>query len=83
MANGKKDFDEIDCSVRTTMLNQIVECTTKPILFDESSCLNDNKFKLVIRTLERSGVSAVILGNNQKPHDVEELMEKVKTVVQT
>ena len=83
LANGKKDFDEIDCSVRTTMLNQIVECTTKPILFDESSCLNDNKFKLVIRTLERSGVSAVILGNNQKPHDVEELMEKVKTVVQT
>ena len=94
LANGKKDFNEIDCSARTTMLNQIVECTTKPILFDESSCSNNNKFKLVIRTLERLGVSAVILGNNKKVSDkilqngfrlnyVEELSEKIKTVVQT
>jgi phosphoenolpyruvate phosphomutase len=95
LANGRKNIDEIDCSTRTSMLNQIAECTTKPILFDESSCSNNNKFKVIIRTLERLGVSAVILGNNQKVNNdkilqnginlnyVELLTQKIQTVVQT
>ena len=56
---GKPDIEAVDLTTRLQDLTNILECTTKPIIFDGDT--GGNHFSFTVRTLERNGVSAVII----------------------
>lgn len=60
-AKGKPDIEAVDVSARMTTLNEILEVTTKPIIYDADTGGQAEHFKFTVRTLERLGVSAAII----------------------
>lgn len=60
-AKGKPDIEAVDVSARMTTLNEVLEVTTKPIIYDADTGGQVEHFKFTVRTLERLGVSAVII----------------------
>lgn len=60
-ARGKPDIEAVDISSRVAMLNEILEVTTKPIVFDGDTGGIPEHFVFTVRTLERLGISAVII----------------------
>ena len=60
-AKGKPDIELVDMTARTNSLNDIMEVTTKPIIFDADTGGLVEHFAYNVRTLERVGVSAVII----------------------
>jgi len=58
---GRPDIESVDISSRMAVLDEIVDATTKPIVFDGDSGGRDEHFAYTIRALERIGVSAVII----------------------
>ncbi len=58
---GKPDIECVDLTSRLHTVNDILEVTTKPILFDGDSGGLPEHFAFMVRTLERLGVSAVII----------------------
>lgn len=60
-AKGKPDIEAVDFSARMTTLNEVLEVTTKPIIYDADTGGQTEHFKFTIRTLERLGVSAAII----------------------
>lgn len=60
-AKGKPDIECVDLTSRLNTLNDIVEVTTKPIIFDGDTGGITEHFVFGVRTLERLGVSAVII----------------------
>ena len=60
-AKGKPDIEAVDVSARMTILNEVLEVTTKPILYDGDTGGQPEHFVFTVRTLERLGVSAVII----------------------
>lgn len=60
-AKGKPDIGCVDMTSRMNTLNDILEVTTKPIIFDGDSGGLVEHFEFMVRTLEREGVSAVII----------------------
>ena len=60
-AKGKPDTEAVDFSARMTMLNEVLEVTTKPIIYDADTGGHAEHFKFTVRTLERLGVSAAII----------------------
>jgi len=60
-AKGKPDIEAVDVSARMTTLNEALEVTTKPIIYDADTGGQTEHFKFTVRTLERLGVSAVII----------------------
>lgn len=60
-AKGKPDIEAVDVSSRTSTLNEIMEVTTKPIIYDADTGGQIEHFKFTVRTLERMGVSAAII----------------------
>ncbi len=60
-AKGKPDIELVDLTSRTQTLQDILEITTKPIIFDGDTGGQVEHFTFNIRTLERLGVSAVII----------------------
>lgn len=60
-AKGKPDTEAVDVSARMTTLNEVIEVTTKPILYDGDTGGQPEHFVFTVRTLERLGVSAVII----------------------
>lgn len=60
-SRGKPDIEAIDLSTRLQSVNDIFEVTTKPLLFDGDTGGKPEHFKYTVRTLERLGVSAVII----------------------
>ncbi|NIM18441.1 MAG: phosphoenolpyruvate mutase [Candidatus Aminicenantes bacterium] len=60
-AKGKPDIGCVDMTSRLNTLNDILEVTTKPIIFDGDSGGLVEHFEFMVRTLEREGVSAVII----------------------
>ncbi|MCX5847571.1 MAG: phosphoenolpyruvate mutase [Deltaproteobacteria bacterium] len=60
-AKGKPDIECVDLTSRTRTLNDILEVTTKPIIFDGDTGGIAEHFVFMVRTLERLGVSAVII----------------------
>lgn len=59
--NGKPDIELVDLTSRLQKINEILEVTTKPIIFDADSGGVIEHFVYNVRTLERTGVSAVII----------------------
>lgn len=60
-AKGKPDIEAVDVSARMTTLNEVLEVTTKPIIYDADTGGQTEHFKFTVKTLERLGVSAVII----------------------
>ena len=58
---GKPDIELVDMTSRLRTINDIMEVTTKPIIFDGDTGGLTEHFVYNVRTLERMGVSAVII----------------------
>ena len=58
---GKPDIEAVDVTARMQTLNDVLEVTTKPIIYDAGTGGQNEHFKFTVRTLERLGVSAVII----------------------
>jgi phosphoenolpyruvate phosphomutase len=58
---GKPDIEAIDISSRLVNVNDLLEVTSKPIIFDGDTGGKPEHFIYTVRTLERLGVSAVII----------------------
>ena len=60
-AKGKPDIELVDLSSRLRTIDDIMEVTTKPIILDGDTGGLPEHFVYNVRTLERMGVSAVII----------------------
>lgn len=60
-AKGKPDIEAVDVSARVSTLNDLIEVTTKPIVYDADTGGRQEHFQYTVRTLERLGVSAAII----------------------
>jgi len=58
---GKPDNSSVDFSSRISSLNDMMDVTTKPLLFDADNGGQLEHLTFLVRSLERSGVSAIIL----------------------
>lgn len=60
-AKGKPDIEAVDISSRISSVNDIFEVTTKPMIFDGDTGGKIEHFTFTVRSLERLGVSAVVI----------------------
>lgn len=60
-AKGKPDIELVDMSSRFRTIDDIMEVTTKPIIFDGDTGGLLEHFVYTVRTLERMGVSMIII----------------------
>ena len=60
-AKGKPDIELVDLTSRLRTIEDITEVTTKPIIFDGDTGGLTEHFVYTVRSLERLGVSAVII----------------------
>jgi len=60
-AKGKPDIELVDSTSRMTTLHDVLEITTKPIIYDGDTGGIIERFPYLVRTLERIGVSAAII----------------------
>ena len=58
---GKPDIEAVDLTTRLHSLNDMLECTTKPVIFDGDTGGRIEHFAFTVRTLERLGVSAIVI----------------------
>ena len=60
-AKGKPDIELVDMTSRFRTIDDVMEVTTKPIIFDGDTGGKTEHFVYTVRSLERMGVSAVII----------------------
>lgn len=58
---GKPDIELVDSTSRLNTINEIMEVTTKPIILDGDTGGLIEHFVFNIKTLERTGISAIII----------------------
>jgi phosphoenolpyruvate phosphomutase len=92
-AKGKPDIEAVDVTSRLHSLNDILEVTTKPIIYDGDTGGIPEHFLFTVRTLERLGVSAIIIEDktglkknslfgtdvSQTQDSIENFCKKIKT----
>ena len=61
ISKGKPDIEAVDITTRLHDLNDALEVTTKPVIFDGDTGGRIEHFVFTVRTLERLGISAVII----------------------
>ena len=66
VSRGKPDI-ELNITTRLDAVNEILEVTTKPIIVDGDSGGLPQHFAFLVRTLERLGVSAVVIEDKIGP----------------
>jgi len=66
-SKGKPDIELVDLTSRLQTIDQIFEVTTKPMLVDGDSGGLTEHFVYTVKTLERLGVSAVIIEDKIGP----------------
>lgn len=64
-AKGRPDIEYVDRSSRADTINSILDVTTKPIIYDGDTGGVAEHFAMQVRTLERMGVSAVVIEDKQ------------------
>ncbi len=64
-ARGKPDIEAVDISSRLVTINELFEVTTKPLIFDGDTGGKPEHFAFTVRSLERLGVSAVIVEDKE------------------
>ncbi|MCI9228208.1 MAG: phosphoenolpyruvate mutase [Dorea sp.] len=91
-AKGKPDIELVDMSSRFHTIEDITEVTTKPIIFDGDTGGKIEHFVYTVRSLERLGVSMVIIEDKtglkknslfgteviQKQDDIENFSAKIR-----
>ncbi len=60
-SKGKPDIEAVDTTARLMTINEIFEVTTKPMIYDADTGGKAEHFEFTVRSLERTGVSAVII----------------------
>ena len=82
---AKPDIEYVDMTSRTNTVSDILETTTKPIIFDGDTGGIPEHFVFMVRTLERLGVSAVIIEdkkglkkNSLFGTDVEQVQDEIE-----
>lgn len=60
-SKGKPDIEAVDLTTRLHGINDMLECTTKPMIYDGDTGGRPEHFVFAVRTLERLGVSAIII----------------------
>ena len=60
-SKGKPDIEAVDITTRMHGLTDTLECTTKPIIYDGDTGGKVEHFVFTVRTLERNGISAIII----------------------
>ncbi len=92
LVKGKPDGHAVDISSRIININDLLEVTTKPIIFDGRSGGSMQQLGFTVRTLERLGISAIIIHDNasldtssryedialQKQYSIEDFCNKIK-----
>jgi len=92
VSKGKPDIAAVDVSSRVNTIEQILETTTKPMIVDVDNGGLPEHFVYTVRTMERLGVSAVILEDKrgakrnslfginvrQEQEDVEDFCDKIR-----
>ena len=92
-AKGKPDIEAVDTTSRLQTVNEIFEVTTKPMIYDGDTGGQPEHFAFTVRTLERTGVSAIViedkvglkrnslLGTDVEQHQatIEEFCHKLRT----
>ena len=73
---GKPDTESVDVTSRLRTLNDILEITTKPVLYDGDSGGTVEQFSFLVRSLERLGASAAVIGD-KKQADIKLVCEKI------
>ena len=81
---GKPDIEALDISKRLENINNIFDVTTKPLIIDADTGGKIEHFNLNIRSIERLGISAVIIEdkkglkkNSLLGNDVEQTQENI------
>ena len=84
-AKAKPDIEYVDMTSRMNTVSDILETTTKPIIFDGDTGGIPEHFVFMVRTLERLGVSAVIIEdkkglkkNSLFGTDVKQIQDKIE-----
>ena len=60
-SKGKPDIEVVDLTSRLNMANEILEVTTKPLIYDADTGGKIEHFELTVKSLERTGISAVVI----------------------
>lgn len=90
-SKAKPDIEAVDLTSRLNTVNDILEVTTKSIIYDGDSGGLPEHFIFMVRSLERLGVSAVIIedkkglkqnsliasGNTQQQDSIENICHKI------
>jgi len=83
-ARGKPDIEAVDLTHRLGTINDILEVTTKPIVYDGDTGGKPEHFVFTVKTLERLGISAVIIEdkiglkkNSLLGNDVEQAQDSI------
>ncbi len=61
VSRGMPDNQSVDYSIRTQGVNAIMAVTTKPLIFDVDNGGQIEHLKFVVRDLERTGASAIVM----------------------
>lgn len=84
-AKGKPDIELVDMTSRFRTIDDVTEVTTKPIIFDGDTGGLTEHFVYTVRTLEKMGVSAIIIEdktglkkNSLFGTDVEQTQESIE-----
>lgn len=91
-SRGKPDIEAVELTSRLNTINEIFEVTSKPLIYDADTGGKIEHFAFSVRSLERTGVSAVIiedktglkknslLGNDvaQTQDNIEDFCDKIR-----
>tara|TARA_Y100001935_G_C17299888_1_gene508518 strand:- start:320 stop:1615 length:1296 start_codon:yes stop_codon:yes gene_type:complete len=91
-AKGKPDIEAVDTSSRLNTLNEVMEVTSKPIIYDGDTGGKPEHFIYTVQSLERLGISSVVIEDkkglkknslfgtevNQEQDSIESFCEKIK-----
>lgn len=66
-AKGKPDIEYVDLTSRMATVQEILDITNKPLILDGDSGGLVEHFVLAVRTLERIGVSAIVVEDRMNP----------------
>jgi phosphoenolpyruvate phosphomutase len=97
MTKGKPDIEAVDITSRLQTLHDVLEVTTKPIIFDGDTGGKIEHFSYTVRSLERLGVSAIVIEDkvglkrnsllesqsSQEQESIEAFCEKIKAGIRS
>ena len=83
-SRGKPDIEAVELQSRLNTINEIFEVTSKPLIYDADTGGKVEHFTFTVRSLERTGVSALIIEdktglkkNSLLGNDVEQTQEDI------